>query len=289
MQDPLGLPKGVAYKAANTGSRMQSLAALAAHRRAHVEMRVTTGRRRETTIETRQGSAGQGEKRGRGGRQGGERRRGGMAGRDTRHARPDGAEPAVFPTLPVVLPAVAGSSDAKGNGFGSSCGAGECGSAGRAVPTAGGSAAAAEAAEAVAGRRGLSGESLRAVGGGGSGSAPQGSRGSAGNAWVGLQQDASDDGAAASARTRQRSAGGGGRGRRRVAEVESSRLAARGQLADLGQIRSDDRLSSDREDGRARKTPGLVAGEKVCVCVCVCVRACVRVCVRVCVCVCVCV
>ena len=107
-----------------------------------------------------------------------------------------------------VLPAVR-SADLEGNGFGSSCGAGKCGSAGQAaladhvddaagVSSAGaeaGSAVAAETAEEaeeVAQSRGLGGDRLRAESAGNAEGA-QPTSGSPRNAWVGMEGDASDD------------------------------------------------------------------------------------------------
>jgi hypothetical protein len=107
-----------------------------------------------------------------------------------------------------VLPAV-GSADLEGNGFGSSCGAGKCGSAGQAAPadhvdnaagvssagTEAGSAVADETweeAEEVAQSRGLGGDRLRAESAGNAEGAKPIS-GSPHNSWVGLEGDASDD------------------------------------------------------------------------------------------------
>jgi len=110
-----------------------------------------------------------------------------------------------------VLPAVR-SADLEGNGFGSSCGEGGCGYAGQAAPAdnvdnaaAGISSAGAEAgsavaaetaeeAEEVAQSRGLGDDRLGAESAGDAGGA-QPTSGSAHNAWVGLEGDASDDGA----------------------------------------------------------------------------------------------
>lgn len=224
----------------------------------------------------------------------------------------------IFKNFRQVLPAVR-SADLEGNGFGSSCGTGECGTAGQAAPadhvdiaaagisSAGaeiGSNAAVETAEEakkVAGIRGLGDDRLRAESAGDARLALGAvhsrndlelfvpTSGIAHNAWIGLEGDASDDGAeevrasresvspasktppqgfasvqAAKAagyyEMRQRGAKGhgvGGMGRRRVVESDrraemqrQDHRASRSRLAARGQLGLLADLSKIRSDDR---------------------------------------
>ena len=228
-QDPLGLPKGVKYRDA-AGSRTQSLAALERQRRQQDELR-PRGKGRD------QGKVEEGD----GGR--------------------------IINTR---------SGGARANGFGSGCGEGGCGGFGSVQSLRADGAADEAAAEAEASRRGLGGVPLRAErmdvnSGRGSGHPTAAKK--RGRGWIGLERDDTDR-SAYGGRERDRDVGGdarqdvrggSGRGRRQVSTLMREATApdtvqgAKPPLADLSQVRADDRLHRDV----GGKVGGIVAGEKV--------------------------
>ena len=260
-RDPLGLPKGVEYKAG--GSRMQSLAAI---RRGGARASSSSRRYARRDDPERQG-------RGRGRLSGSEARRsngGSRAAAASDVAGTSSHDPSVFPALPVSLPQVQVPRDGlRDNGFGASCGAGGCRPSGSAKARA--LAADGEAAEQVAASRGLGGESLRGEGNHGRAYSAKGTF------WVGLERDQSDRSGEQDPRGRGRSRGGlreregrreeGGEsggageseGRRRNAEAAAG--AENLPLADLTKVHADDRLRSDKQTEETGV--GTVPGEKV--------------------------